>query len=238
MPAEPLTSKIVKDTIQRHWTGRAATYNNDAIHGLHGEGQRQAWLALILHWAGAEPLDALDVGCGTGFLALHLATLGHRVVGVDGAEAMLTVARAKARQAGLAIDFQLADAAALPFAPGSFDLVMERHVLWTMPDPAGSLADWARVLRLGGRLILIEDHGQVSRHADYETIRSALPLVSGRPATEIIPLVEATGLTGPAVEPLTDEVLWGGPAENPRFALSARKPDESHSPRNTAPCHR
>jgi ubiquinone/menaquinone biosynthesis C-methylase UbiE len=228
MPAEPLTPALVNDTIHRHWTGRAATYDDDTIHGLHGEAQRQAWRALIERWAGAAPIDALDVGCGTGFLALQLAGLGHRVVGVDSAEAMLIVARAKASQDGLAIDLRLADAAALPFALASFDLVIERHVLWTMPDPAGSLADWARVLRPGGRLILIEDYGRVSRHADYETIRSALPLVSGQPVTKIIPLVEAAGLTDPSVEPLTDEVLWGGPAENPRYALAARKPDESH----------
>ena len=115
---------------------------------------------MIQRWAGPVPTDALDVGCGTGFLALQLAGLGHRVVGVDGAEAMLTVARAKASQAGLAIDFQLADAAVLPFAAASFDLVIERHVLWTLLDPAAALADWGRVLRPGGRLILIDHPGR------------------------------------------------------------------------------
>jgi ubiquinone/menaquinone biosynthesis C-methylase UbiE len=109
--------------------------------------------------AGAEPLDELDVGCGTGFLALQLAGLGHHIVGVDGAEAMLILARAKASQAGLTIDFWLADADKLPFAPGSFDLIIERQVLWTLPDPAAALAEWARVLRLGERLILIEHPG-------------------------------------------------------------------------------
>ena len=180
MQAEPLTPAIVKETIQRHWTGRAATYDNDAVHGLHSEAQRQAWLALIQRWAGPVPLDALDVGCGTGFLALQLAGLGHRVVGVDSAEAMLTVARAKASQAGLAIDFQLADAAELPFAPASFDLVIERHVLWTLLDPAAALAEWGRVLRPGGRLMLIHHPGRGSGpHArgDYAPIRSSLPLV-------------------------------------------------------------
>src|SRR6185312_10755327 len=81
---------------------------------------------------------------------------GHRVSAVDAAEAMLAVARGKARQAGLTIDFRLADAAELPFAAASFDLVIQRHVLWTLPDPAAALAAWARVLRPGGRLVLIE----------------------------------------------------------------------------------
>ena len=52
---------------------------------------------------------------------------------------MLTVAGGKASRAGLAIDFRLADAAELPFESASFDLVIERHVLWTLPDPGAAL---------------------------------------------------------------------------------------------------
>ena len=171
---------------------------------------------MIQRWAGAAPLDALDVGCGTGFLALQLAGLGHRAVGVDGAEAMLTVARAKASQAGLAIDFRLADAAELPFAPASFDLVIERHVLWTLPDPAAALADWARVLRPGGRLILIEDQVAVPGRRAPTTRRSAARCRSSAvsPPRRSPPWSRPAGLTDPVVEPLTDEVLWGGPPEN------------------------
>jgi ubiquinone/menaquinone biosynthesis C-methylase UbiE len=227
MTAEPFDPAIVRETIHRHWSGRAATYDNDTDHGLHSAAQRQAWLALIRRWAGPEPLDALDVGCATGFLALHLAELGHRVTAVDAAEAMLTVARAKASQAGLAIDFRLADAAELPFAPASFDLVIERHVLWTLPDPPAALAAWARVLRPGGRLVLIEvqqrNADRESGRTDYAPISRALPLLYST-TTEIAPLVEAAGLTELVVEPLTDEVLWGGRPENARSALSARKP--------------
>jgi ubiquinone/menaquinone biosynthesis C-methylase UbiE len=226
MQAEPLTLAIVRDTIRRHWTDRAATYDDNAVRSLHSEAQREAWLTLIQRWAGAEPLDALDVGCGTGFLALQLAELGHRAVGVDGAEAMLTLARAKASQAGLEIEFRLADAAELPFAPASFDLIIERHVLWTLPNPAAALAEWARVLRPGGRLILIEHPGRgpgTTSLADYAPISSALPLVDGRSA-EVAPAVEASGLVNPFVELLTDEVLWGGPQARERYALSARKP--------------
>jgi ubiquinone/menaquinone biosynthesis C-methylase UbiE len=228
MQAEPLPPAMVRETIHRHWNVRAATYDDAPDHGLHTDAQRQAWLVLIQRWAGAEPIDVLDVGCGTAFLALQFAELGHRAVGVDGAEAMLTLARAKAVQAGLAIDLRLADAAELPFAPTSFDLVIERHVLWTLQDPAAALADWARVLRPGGRLILIEHPGRrgpgATSHADYASISNFLPLINGRPAAEIAELVEAAGLADPFVEPLTDEVLWGGPKERERYALSASKP--------------
>jgi ubiquinone/menaquinone biosynthesis C-methylase UbiE len=224
MPSEPLTPAIVQETIRRHWTGRAPTYDSDADHDLHSEAQRQAWLTLIQRWAGPEPLDALDVGCGTAFLALQLAGLGHRVVGIDGTEAMLTLGRAKASQAGLAIDFRLADAAEVPFAPASFDLVIERHVIWTLPDPAAALADWARVLRPGGRLILIEHPAHRVERDGYGSIRSALPLFSGQSAAKIAAVVEAAGFTDPVVEPMTDTVLFGTVLEQQRYALLARKP--------------
>jgi ubiquinone/menaquinone biosynthesis C-methylase UbiE len=214
----------VQETIQRHWTGRAATYDDDTDHGLHSEAQRRAWLTLLARWAGSEPLDVLDVGCGTGFLALQLAGLGHRAIGVDGTEAMLLLARAKASQVGLEVDFRLADAAELPFAPASFDLVVERHVIWTLPDPAAALADWARVLRPGGRLLLIEHPWHRVERDGYAPIRSALPLFSEQPAERIATLVEAAGLVDAVIEPLTNDVLFGGPSVRPRYALSARKP--------------
>jgi ubiquinone/menaquinone biosynthesis C-methylase UbiE len=136
---------------------------------------------------------------------------------------MLALARGKASQAGLAIDFRLADAAELPFAAASFDPVIERHLLWTLPDPAGSLAEWARVLRPGGRLILIEVQNRRLR-ADHAPLNSALPLVDNTAAAEIAPLVEVTGLADLFVEPLTNDVLWGGRLPRERYALLARKP--------------
>jgi ubiquinone/menaquinone biosynthesis C-methylase UbiE len=220
----PLAPAIVKDTVRRHWSGRATTFDDAPNHGLHTDAQRQAWLNLIQSWAGPSPIDALDVGCGTGFLALQLATLGHRAVGIDGSEQMLGLARSKAGQAGLSVDLRLADAEALPFASASFDLVVERHVLWTLPNPAGALADWARVLRPAGRLVLIEGLGGGTLNPDYESIRGSLPLFGGRPADELAQLALAVGLVEPVSEPLMDPVLWGRMVERERYALVARKP--------------
>src|SRR6266581_9269763 len=110
MESEPLTLSDVKETVRRHWAGRAATFDQAPNHGLHNGAQREAWLARIQAWAGRAPIEALDVGCGTGFLALQLAQLGHRVVGVDAAAEMLEQARAKAAQANLTVDFRRADA--------------------------------------------------------------------------------------------------------------------------------
>jgi ubiquinone/menaquinone biosynthesis C-methylase UbiE len=166
-------------------------------------------------------VDALDVGCGTGFFALLLAGLGHRPVGVDLADAMLARAREKADAAGLDVDFRSADAEHLPFAEGSFDLVIERHVIWTLPDPPRALAEWARVLRPGGRLVLVEGDWRSPGNPDYAPIRDSLPLYGGRPAVELEALVRAHGFERTQVEPLMTAALWVEEPDRDRYALHA-----------------
>jgi ubiquinone/menaquinone biosynthesis C-methylase UbiE len=82
------------------------------------------------------------------------------VSGVDVAPRMVAAARAKAASAGVTAEFVVGDAAAPPWAPGSFDVVLTRHVLWAMPDPDEALRHWIGLLRPGGLLLLIEDAGR------------------------------------------------------------------------------
>jgi ubiquinone/menaquinone biosynthesis C-methylase UbiE len=226
---QQLTPDSIKEVVRRHWDGRAATFDNAPNHGLHSDEQTAAWLERIGRWAGSTAVDALDVGCGTGFLMLQLARLGHRATGVDVADEMLARARAKAEEVGLAVELQKADAERLPFPDASFDLLVERHVIWTLPEPAVALAEWSRVLRPGGQLILIEGswRGPNSRgHADYEPIRDALPLFGGRPPEVLTKYATESGLGEITVEPLMESVLWGEtvPPERERYALRAYKP--------------
>src|ERR1700687_952947 len=128
----------VKQQVAAHWDRRASQFDED-----------------FCHWLGS-PLDALDAGCGTGFLSLELAARGHRVSGIDFAPAMLAAARRKAAAQRLSVRFEEGDAEQLPFAPGSFDLVISRHVLWTLPHPEAAIDEWIRVLATGGRLGIVD----------------------------------------------------------------------------------
>jgi ubiquinone/menaquinone biosynthesis C-methylase UbiE len=99
----------------------------------------------------AEDAVVVDVATGTGLVARALAARypGLRISGVDISGGMLAVARAALPSA----TWLQADAAALPIADASTDLVTCVTALHLFPDPGGAIAQWARILRPGGRVI-------------------------------------------------------------------------------------
>jgi 2-polyprenyl-6-hydroxyphenyl methylase / 3-demethylubiquinone-9 3-methyltransferase len=95
----------------------------------------------------------LDVGCGGGYLAEALAGAGAVVTGVDLSATTIAAARRHAAARGLAIDYRVADATALPFADGAFDVVLSSDFLEHVSDRLDAvIAEQARVLRDGGVL--------------------------------------------------------------------------------------
>jgi ubiquinone/menaquinone biosynthesis C-methylase UbiE len=96
----------------------------------------------------------LDAACGTGRHSVHLAQAGHRIVGVDRSPAMLAKARAKLPQG----DFREGDLAALPLETASVDAVICALALVHLPELGGAMAEFARVLRAGGRVIVSDVH--------------------------------------------------------------------------------
>lgn len=92
----------------------------------------------------------LDVGCGTGVVALSAARNGATVTGADLTPALLEGARYNAALAGVAIDFQEADVEALPFADASYDVVLSQFGHMFGPRPAVAIAEMLRVLKPSG----------------------------------------------------------------------------------------
>src|SRR5947207_6122898 len=113
----PTQQDQVKEQVAAHWNRRAAGFDADFGHSIRTAAERAAWDRILDVVLGGRPsLDALDVGCGTGFLSLELAGRGHRVTGIDFAPQMLAEARKKAAAQGLAVRFEEGDAEQLPFA--------------------------------------------------------------------------------------------------------------------------
>lgn len=146
----------VKEQIRQRWNESAEEFDQCPGHGIHSEREKEAWQAILVKTVGVKQLKVLDVGTGTGFIALLLAEYGHSVTGVDVAEEMLAHARVKANRQKLNISFQCGDADELPFEDNIFDVVINRHVFWTMSAPEKAAAEWARVLKPGGKLVIID----------------------------------------------------------------------------------
>jgi len=152
----------------------------------------------------------LDIGTGTGAFLPHLARLapGAHVVAVDLSPEMLRRARSSGRTDALLCRLLRADAERLPLAAESFDLITCHDSFAHLEDRAGALRGFARVLRLGGKLLILHDipraklntiHGS----ATHKRIRThTLP-----PIKAITPLVETAGLRVLAAEDTDTHIL-------------------------------
>ena len=121
--------------------------------------------------------DALDAACGTGRISRLLADRGHRVVGVDSSPDMLVGARARVPEG----TFELGELTALPTPTAGTDLVVCALALTHVPDLALVLAEFARVLRPGGHVVLSDMHPE-------SVLRGWIPSpgdADGRPARVI-----------------------------------------------------
>lgn len=141
----------------------AAAYSADVVALLLGGSYHPGGTALTRRLADALALKAddrvLDVASGRGTTALLLAdSYGARVDGVDYAAANVATAREAARAAGLddRVRFATGDAERLPHPDASFDAVVCECALCTFPDKARAAAEFARVLRPGGRVGLTD----------------------------------------------------------------------------------
>lgn len=88
-------------------------------------------------------------------MGLIFAEMGHCVTGIDLSERMLEQGRRKAAERNLSMTFLSGDAEDPPFPEDHFDLVVNRHLLWTLPHPERALRSWRRIIRPGGRVIVI-----------------------------------------------------------------------------------
>jgi len=127
----------------------------DQLNDLLSLGLHRLWKRRAVLWLRARPGDTvLDLCCGTGDVALALARRGATVTGIDFSHAMLDVARR--RHAPTGVQFIHGDAMQLPFPDASADIVTVASGLRNVADVDRALAEWRRVLRPGGRLVVLE----------------------------------------------------------------------------------
>jgi SAM-dependent methyltransferase len=189
------------------WDAEADTFDDAADHGLLDPDVRRAWANLLLPLIDGRALQVADLGCGTGTLSVLLASEGgHFVSGVDFSPEMIRRAREKSDRTVPKPAFIVADAADPPLAKGSFDVVLSRHVLWAMPDPAVALRNWIELLTPAGVLILIEGRWNTG---------------VGLTAEECVRLVGEVR-SDVDLRALDDPSYWGGSTSDERYLIISR----------------
>ncbi len=132
----------------------------DRINTILSFGVHNAWRKKAVLESGAKPGDrVLDCATGTGDLAIEFKkTVGHEgyVLGTDFCKEMIEHAPAKADKEQLVVEFEVADAMNLPYEDNSFDITSIAFGIRNVDDPLVSLQEMARVVRPGGRVVVLE----------------------------------------------------------------------------------
>ena len=178
---------------------------------LFGDGFHLAALAALAD----EAWTVGDLGCGTGQVSAALAPFVRRIIAVDGEVAML--AAAEERLAGCCnVELRRGELEPLPIADGELDLALFTLVLHLVPEPERALAEAARVLKPGGKLLVID----MLPH-DRESYRQQMGHVwLGFAPEQLARLFEEAALEGGKVQPLAPDSKSKGPA---LFVATARK---------------
>ncbi|MBM7789271.1 class I SAM-dependent methyltransferase [Tenggerimyces flavus] len=173
-------------------------------------GQAQPALAAVVE-AGVEGQRVLDAGCGSGELSILLASKGHQVTAFDFSAVAIEQARAKAAARGVAVDFHVADALALPEEFGPFDVVFDSGLLHSLlrPEHPTYVATLRRVCDPGASLHLLS----MSDEAEFD---------HGL-AKEQLEQLFADGFTDVRIEPTTVHAGTTGSFTMPGWLLSATR---------------
>ena len=213
-----MESTQIKEIIAKSWDQKHGSYDDTPAHGLKSDGEKREWLRFLDDLIVQKPSYCLDVGAGTGFISLLLCELGHVCRGIDLSEGMLEEAKEKAKKMAFShICFEIGDAENIDSLDETYDVVINRHLLWTLPDPEKAVNEWLRVTKMGGMVIIIDGDwfdetfskqlrqktGRVlakitGKSREHKEIYSAevienLPMMKGKETMKTLDLLKKTG---------------------------------------------
>lgn len=203
----------VKSQVKEWWNAAEHDYDAVEAHGVHSEEEKELWTAVITQLLGTDQkLKILDMGTGTGFLALLLAELGYEVTGADWAANKLEKAKQKTEKTGNFVHFVVEDAENLSFEAEQFDAVVSRHLIWTLANPDSAFKEWARVTKSGGKILtdIPAKRSHPGSHHFGEKIGKELPFYNGADPGEVISMFEAAGLVNVSVRVFNKMMLVDG----------------------------
>lgn len=208
--------------MNEYWSRWAREYETYQKERLSNPGELEAWERVWAQKLPSPPAQVLDVGTGSGHVAMICAGLGHRVTGIDLADGMLSQARLKAGYS-ISPQFSTGDAQDPPFEAESYDAITARYVLWTLRNPEAALDRWRQILRPGGTLVVVDSlwfpHGMADKATPsegegderalhfaevYAETKHDLPVAEANDISDFAHLIESAGFEEVTVEELTE----------------------------------
>jgi ubiquinone/menaquinone biosynthesis C-methylase UbiE len=169
----------LKDDIREYWSKRSETFDLSPGHEIFNDEEREGWHALLqLHLGEGAGRPVLDLASGTGVISHLLHDLGFHVTGLDFSDAMLARARAKADRRQAKIRFIAGDAEQTLEADAAYDAVVTRHLVWTLVNPPEAFAEWFRVLKPGGTVLIVDADTGAPRTLKARALRSVARLLA------------------------------------------------------------
>lgn len=155
-PTDPFVAYYEKQSVSAESVARFARVK-ELVLRIRGSGG-----------AGTHGLDVADIGCNAGTQAFMWAREGHHVHGIDINEPLLAIARERARESNLAVEFVPGTASALPWAGESMDVCLMPELLEHIAEWERALEEAARILRPGGVLYLSTTNRLCPRQMEFE----------------------------------------------------------------------
>ncbi len=163
------------EEIRDYWNKRAKGYFDRSARELSSNAAEFWSVRLFAHLPKNRSLKCLDIGCGPGFLGILLAKMGHAVTLSDVSPKMLEMATINAKHACVRCEIKCTDAQHPDFEQESFDIIVNRNLVWNLENPELAYKKWLNLLKTNGKLLVFDGNHYLHQYNETYKERKSTP---------------------------------------------------------------